>query len=212
MTFFQDFPVPPMPPRPRATRYAPPPWAAAPAYELPAVVHLGTFLHRSPTSVVALRSAEVFSTGVSFNLSWVIRRSAEDEDAWDERRGEFFRPMGMQGRRRSLSGLMFGVQFPDGSKASTGHQGPHGLMDTFQQPAPPTLALHNGGGSGADDELAGSGSLWLWPLPPGGGLRLFAQWTDFGLDETSVTLDGGQLAEAASGVQQYWPGEDIHHG
>lgn len=212
MAFFQDFPVPPLPPRPRAARHAPPPWAAPPAYELPAVVHLGAFLHRSPTTVVALRSAEVFSTGVSFNLSWVFRRGEEDEEAWDERRGLFFRPMGMHQGRATRSALMFGVQLPDGSKASSGHQVPYGLMGAGGQPAPPTLALNNGGGGGGDDELAGTGTLWLWPLPPAGDLRLFAQWTDFGLDETSTTLDGGRLRDAASGVQQYWPGEGSSNG
>lgn len=212
MAFFQDFPVPPLPPRRRAARHTPPPWAAPPAYELPAVVHLGTFLHRSQDAVVALGSAEVFSTGVAFNLSWVFRRGEEDEDAWDERRGLFFRPMGMHQGRGSQSALMFGVQLPDGSKASSGHQVPYGLMGPGGQPEPPTLALNNGGGSGGDDELAGTGTLWLWPLPPAGDLRLFAQWTDFGLEETSITLDGGRLRDAASGVQQYWLGEDSSNG
>ncbi|HEU4668964.1 MAG TPA: hypothetical protein VFS79_15030 [Arthrobacter sp.] len=208
MTFFQDFPIPASGPGPATPRFVPPPWAAPPAYELPAVVHLGKFLHHSPAMVMALRSAEVFSTGCSFSLSWVIRRGGEDEDGWADKHSLFFQPrMGLRSGTAPLSGLMFGVQFADGSKASTGASGPHGFIGSSEEPEPPTLVLNNRGGSGAPDELAGSGTLWLWPLPPGGHLRLVAQWIDVGMEESSVTLDGGQLRQAVAGVQRFWPEE-----
>jgi len=35
-----------------------------------------------------------------------------------------------------------------------------------------------------------------------------ARRTDMGMPESSITLDGGQLREAAAGVQKYWPEED----
>jgi hypothetical protein len=190
----------------------PPPWAAAPAYELPAVVHLGKFLHRGPSMVVAVKSADVYSTGCSFNLSWLFRREEQTDEDWAGLQHLFFQSgMGIRPGRGRQSGLMFGVQFPDGSKASTGDQGPHGLMETGRQPEPPTLVLNNGGGSGADDEFSGSGLLWLWPLPPAGELRLVVQWLDFGLEETSIMLDGEQLRKAAAGVQQYSPEEEARN-
>ena len=97
VTFFKDFPIPASGPRPATPRFVPPPWAAPPAYELPAVVHLGKFLHHSPAMVMALRSAEVFSTGCSFSLSWVIRRGREDEDDWADKHSLFFQPgMGLR--------------------------------------------------------------------------------------------------------------------
>ena len=209
VTFFQDFPVPPMPPQPRAMRYVPPPWAGAPAYELPAVVHLGKFLRRSPTMVVAVKSADVYSTGCSFSLSWLFRRGEQTDHEWADMQHLFFQPgMGIRRGKERQTGLMFGVQLPDGSKASTGSQGPHGLMETGgQEPDPPTLVLNNSGGSGADDEFVGTGNLWMWPLPPAGELRLVCQWLDFGLEETSITLDGAQLRVAAAGTQKYWPEE-----
>lgn len=209
MTFFQDFPVPPLPPRTRSQRYVPPPWAAPPVYELPASVHVGRFLSRTPGMVVAVRGADVFSTGCLFNLSWVLRRADQAEEDWADLQDLFFQ-QGRGIRRGSgrQTGLMFGVEFPDGAKASTGVLGPHGLMERGQEPEPPTLVLNNGGGSGGDDEFSGTGTLWLWPLPPAGDLRLVAQWTDFGLEETSIMLDGGALRSAAADVQQYWPEED----
>ena len=209
VTFFQDFPIPPSAPRPPSTRFVPPAWTAPPAYELPVAVHLGQFLHRSPRMVVAVRSAEVYSTGCSFNLSWVFQRGDETEDDWADKHSLFFQPgMGIRRGTRLLSGLMLGVELADGSKASTGAHGPHGFMGSTEEPEPPTLALNGGGGSGADNELAGTGSAWLWPLPPAGNLRLLAQWMDFGLAESSVVLDGGKLRDAAAGVQQFWADGD----
>ena len=206
MTFFQDFPTPPLPPRPRATRHVPPPWVAAPAYEVPAVVHLGKFVSRTPNMVVVVKSADVFSTGCLFSLSWLFRRADQSDEEWADLQQLFFQP-GMGARRGSgrQTGLMLGVQFPDGSKASTGSQVPYGLMEPGTNPEPPVLALHGGGGGGGDEDFSGSGTLWLWPLPPGGELRLVCQWTDFGLEETSLMLDGGALRQAAASVQQYWP-------
>ncbi|WP_285247447.1 hypothetical protein [Pseudarthrobacter sp. efr-133-R2A-89] len=102
--------------------------------------------------------------------------------------------------------LLFGVQFPDGSKASTGSITPPFMPeDSTYRPESPVLYLQNRGGGGGGDELAGSGTIWLWPLPPAGDLRLVAQWTGMGIPESSITLDGTQLREAAAGAQKYWP-------
>ncbi|WP_354172525.1 hypothetical protein [Arthrobacter sp. UYEF36] len=120
----------------------------------------------------------------------------------------------MTGQRKDqMSMLMFGVELPDGSKAITGNMGPHAFKgEGGQEPEPPTLVLANGGGGGGDDELAGTGALWLWPLPPAGNLRLVAQWKDFGMEETTAVLDGGQLREAAAGVQEFWTEEEVIDG
>ncbi|WP_306632195.1 hypothetical protein [Arthrobacter sp. B1I2] len=213
MTFFQDFPVPPLPPRPRTTRYVPPPWAAAPAYELPAVVHIGKFVSRTPGMVVAVKSADVFSTGCVFSLSWLFRRDDQSDDDWADLQHLFFQPrVGVRRGSGKQTGQMFGVEFPDGTKASTGAMGPHVFMERDQPPQPPTLVLNNGGGSGGEEEFSGTGALWLWPLPPAGDLRLVSQWTDFGLEETSIVLDGGRLRDAVADVQRFWPEEDRNHG
>jgi hypothetical protein len=188
-------------------RYVPPPWAGAPLYELPVVVHIGQFLHRSPTLVMAIKSADVFSTGCSFDLTWTIKRGEQSDEVWAGLNEAFFRPGPGPGYGRSPgadSMLLFGAQFPDGSKASTGSHSVHGLFEGNQQPDPPVLLLRGDGSSGAEDEFAGTGTVWLWPLPPEGKLLLVAQWKDMGLEECSVMLDGGRLREAVAGVQEYW--------
>lgn len=213
MTFFRDFPVPELPPRPRAPKLIRPEWSGAPDDELPAVVHVGQFLHRGPNRVLAIRSAQVFSTGCTLEVSWLIRRADESDQDWAVLNAAFF-SHGLGPRNvASRTGLLFGVEFPDGAKASTAvmHM-PGGPDDPAYHPTPPVLYLQNRGGGGGDDELTGSGILWLWPLPVAGDLRLVAQWTDLGMGEGSITLDGKQLLDAASGAEKYWPDEGRRSG
>lgn len=208
MTFFQDFPTPEPLPRGKTVRYVPPPWAGAPQYELPVAVHVGQFLHLSPTLSMAVKSVQVFSTGCSFDVSWIFRRGDEGDEKWAELNAVFFRggPSMSAGHVSLDSTLLFGVEMPDGARASTGAQRLQGLHgNPGQQPEAPVLEFRGTGGNGGDDEMAGGGTLWLWPLPPPGALRLVAQWKDLGMEETSIVLDGGQLRDAAVAVQEFWP-------
>jgi len=59
MAFFQDFPAPEVPSWPKAPKPVRPEWSGAPEDELPAVVHVGQFPHRSPTRILAVRGAEM---------------------------------------------------------------------------------------------------------------------------------------------------------
>jgi hypothetical protein len=42
----------------------------------------------------------------------------------------------------------------------------------------------------------------VWPLPEG-NLKLVVQWTEAGMPERSVVLDGIEIAAAAAKAQQY---------
>lgn len=207
MTFFQDLPVPEPPRRERSFRYVPPEWAGAPQHELPSVVHLGRFLHKSPAFIMALESVRVYSTGCVLDLSWRLRRRDESDEQWDELRASFFSQPHARWARPDvpLAALLFGVELADGSKASTGAM----LRQRFfapnePRPEPPVLLFQSLGGNGGDDEMASSGRIWLWPLPPPGDVRLVFQWTDMGMPETSISLDGAGLRDAAAGAQPYW--------
>lgn len=211
MTFFQDLPAPEPPRRGRIVRYVPPEWAGAPRHELPSVVHVGRFLHLSPSFVMAVESVKVYSTGCLFELSWMLRRQDESDEKWDELNSSFFaRPHGRWAKPGSpLAALLCGVELADGSKASSGAMlnWPSPAPDA-PQPEPPVILFRGQGGNGGDDEMSASGTIWLWPLPPAGDLRMVAQWTDMGMPESSITLDGAQLREAAAGAQKYWPDGD----
>ena len=45
---------------------------------------------------------------------------------------------------------------------------------------------------------------WLWPLPPDGPLTFIAEWPKFGIGETSVSVDGGEIRAAAETVEDLW--------
>ena len=100
------------------------------------------------------------------------------------------------------SGLLFGIELPDGQKTTSAHVRP-GMFDGSEAVGGPVLMVNGQGGSGGDDQLTGSARLWIWPLPGKGGLRLVAQWKDAGMPEQSVRLDGDLVTDAVANVQAY---------
>lgn len=211
MTFFQDFPTPELPPHPRSERLVPPPWAGPPLHELPAVFPIGKFMYRSPTFVLAVEAAKIYSTGCIIDASWMFRRTDQEDRRWNDLNAVFHRgaPHLHNGQISLDSVLLFGIQFPDGTKASTSSHVMRARTAIPQErPDAPVFDFRGKGGSSNDDEMTASVSLWLWPLPPAGDLRLVAQWTDMGMPESSITLDGTQLREAADRAQRYWPEDE----
>ncbi|MGJ3189247.1 hypothetical protein [Paenarthrobacter sp. FR1] len=204
MNFFDDFPAPEAVQPVRGARFVPPPWVGAPDHELPTVVHIGQFLHNSPTLMLAVRSASVFSVGCMFDLVWIIRRADEDNVEWATLHATIFQHGPNMGPHSADRQLLFGVQLPDGKRARTGLQDMGAHMNPTQQPEPPTLTFRGGGGSGGDDEVSASGNLWLWPLPDDGEVRLVAQWKALGMEEAFIVLDGAQLRAAAARAQPFW--------
>lgn len=202
MTFFQDLPQPPE--RPRPPRHVMPVWLGPPADELPGVVHIGEFLHRTPGFVMAVKSAEVFSNGCAIHVVWTVRRTGESDRDWAAENARFFRqpPPGAGYVADPESVLLFGVEYPDGRKTTSIHIRP-GMFDGSEPVTGPVLMANGQGGSGNEDELTGSARLWLWPLPEGGDVRLVVQWREAGMPEQSVLLDGDRIAAAARRVQKY---------
>jgi hypothetical protein len=212
MTFFQDYPIPTPPARPRNPQFTPPAWVTAPRYELPAVVPVGQFLYKSHTFVIAIEAAKVYSTGCVFETSWMLRRTDQDDRRWSEMNAVFHRPAPhlRDGAISVDSVLLFGMQFPDGTKTSTSSLAMYEQSAPLdQKPDGPVFEFRPKGGNGGDDDMSATGMLWLWPLPPAGDLRLLAQWTSMGMPESSIVLDGGRLQAAAASVQKFWPEEGV---
>ena len=116
MSFFDDIPEPP--PRPRPPRHVPPVWAGPPTDELPAVISVGQFFHRSDRMVMAAKSVEVFSAGCLFEVVWAVRRSGEKDSEWSLITDQCFnrggyRPDAEGGRSGALR---FGVAFLTGGR------------------------------------------------------------------------------------------------
>jgi hypothetical protein len=204
MSFFDDLPAPPE--RPRQPKHVPPVWAGPPSDELPVVVSLGQFFHRSARMAMAAKCVEVFSTGCLIEVVWSVRRAGESAGEWSMVTDQCFNRGGYRLDAENGGGgaLRFGVKFPDGRKATTSHLRP-GMFDGAEPVTGPVLVMAGGGGgSGNDEELFSSSRFWLWPLPLGGDTRVVAKWDDLGMKEESILVSGEQLGTAAAKVQNYW--------
>lgn len=200
MNFFDGVPTPPQ--RPRMPRHVPPVWAAPPSDELPAVVSVGCFLQRTPRLVMAVKSAEVFTTGCVIELVWTVRRGSETDAEWAAVTEQCFnRPGFRRGAAGDGGGLRFGVGYPDGQKATVDGMRPWGPEETAPD-GPVLMPAGGGGGAGSDEEASCSAKFWVWPLPSDGDLRVVAQWPDRGMGECSVPIGG--LSAAAGKIQKYW--------
>lgn len=94
--------------------------------------------------------------------------------------------------------LRLGVEFPDGSKATT-LEDPR--MRPGKEPDGPLFFVCKGGGSPG----MWNWNLWMWPLPPAGPLNIVAVWPVHGIDLTRIEVDGSQLVEAAGRALELWP-------
>ena len=139
-----------------------------------------------------LPSLAVYRNGVDLMLELRARPSDVEDD---ELLGE-----ALHGHARGQDkGLLLGVEFSDGRRASTlgGHVGPP------DDPAVPTLVPGGGGGGMA----SASGTIFLSPLPPPGEVTLVVAWPHRAVPETTFALPTDEILAAASRVRELWPWE-----
>lgn len=199
---------PPAAPEPQ--RWEPPAWFQPPTDEVAALVPDRRILARNdPSGVVILLShIDVFSTGCVLRVRVSVHNRHDlPADEWFDLHDIV---MGGRGHRRGRppSGgladelLRFGVQFRDGSKATTtGAPMPH---QREEAPSGPVLLQHGGGGVGGDQLVTSSWALWLWPLPPPEPFDLVLEWPALGVALQRVAISGGQVRRAADTVQPLW--------
>jgi hypothetical protein len=189
MSDFFDVPV--AAPEPEVHRQ--PAWLGPPENELGVAVPMRIDLARSADIALGVVSVIAFSTGFSFWLA--IRRRAEPDDHSD--------PFMRHRRGAADDALLFGVQFADGTKATTlGH--PHRPHDPSEAPTGPILTPHGGSGGMRSWDM----QMWIWPLPPPGPLAFVCQWTAESIDVTRVEVDAQPILDAASTVEPLWPGDE----
>jgi hypothetical protein len=181
MSFFE---APPPPPAPRDE-----PWLAPPDNVLGTAVALNLLLARTDVVAVRVGAAVAYPSGLDFTVS-VRRRDPGNEvfDLWSPRRRELPPEL-----------LRFGIQFADGSKATT-----LGAVWSDPQrgdPNPPVLMDHGGGG----DDRRWDQEFWLWPLPPPGPLTFVCEWPAYGIAETRHEIDAAAIVDAAAKAKTLWP-------
>lgn len=139
MTFFEPASEPPerfhqsAPPRPG--------WAGPPSDELPGVVHIGGFIYGDDRMVVALKSADVYSTGCVLEFVWTARRGGKTGSEWRDTMDQAFIPPGSP--VAAASGLMVGVGYGDGRKALASRPGP--ALSEGDEVEGPVLSVLGGG-------------------------------------------------------------------
>jgi hypothetical protein len=197
VSFFEPPPPPPEPPE----EHRQPAWIGPPENELGVAVPVRRVLYRTDDLAIALLGVVAYSNGIELQVVMRRRHLAEDPD-----------PMLFHMRRRhNQTGelapevLRFGVEYPDGRKATNlGNPFPFGE----EEPAGPILMEHGGGGGGRSWNFG----YWLWPLPPTGPLRVVIEWPIAGIPLTDTELDGAVIAAAAASVDVLWPGDGSSSG
>lgn len=212
MAFFEPPPAPPEP-QPLPSRPRRPAWVGPPEDVLPAAVPLDQFAYHTANLVVALYRAEVYGEGCSFHLGVVRRRTQESWQRWQALH-QAMSPHGGEAQRAAGEQLpdelvRYGVQYADGSKATTldpSSRSP--WRDDAEPPSPPVLKRTEEGSSGDVDQLEYSETLWLWPLPSAEPFDLVMEWPAIGIPFTRVPLDGSGFHQAAERVRPFWPDKD----
>ena len=163
-----------------------------PVNEQPVPLPVNLVVARAENVVVALSGVDVYSVGFAFTLRVRLRT----------------RPVRAHQMHLLIGGyggadtdpeqrLLVGIEFADGRRASSAVPDPAARAD------PQRPLLTGGGGSGGD--VAMDRVNWVTPLPPDGPLLVVVRCGALGVPESTVRLDGGEIARAAEQVTVLWP-------
>jgi hypothetical protein len=192
VSFFEPPPPPPEPPE----EHRQPAWIGPPENELGVAVPLRRVLFRSDDLAIALLGVVAFSNGIELQVAMRRRDLPTEPDPM------LFHMHGRHATGRELAPevFRFGVEYPDGRKA-TNLANPFPLLVGDEEPTVPVLIERGGGGGGRSWNFG----YWLWPLPPPGPLRVVVEWPVAGVPLTDVELDGAAFTAAAADVDVLWP-------
>ena len=96
--------------------------------------------------------------------------------------------------------LRYGIEFPDGSKATSLDEPPFPPPGDEREPSPPVLVPRGGGGG----EARWDQRVWVWPLPPPGGVRVVWEWPIAGIPLTRFELEGDSIRRSAERAVVLW--------
>jgi hypothetical protein len=164
------------------------PWAGPPDNELGVTVPLQIALARTDAIALTIPSAFVYSSG--FVLSLALRRRKPQRDPLGNP------PTALSFQSQTEGDLRFGLEFSDGTKATTARRLPMG-----SSPSPPLLTTRGSHGSARRTD----GELWAWPLPPAGPLAFVWDWRTEGISLTRHEADAKPILDAAARIEQLWP-------
>jgi hypothetical protein len=196
MPFFEPLPPEPEPATRAFREWAPPAWDRPSEAALGRVVPVTHVVGRGENVALAIDSLHVFPTGFVIDLKVLLNP-----------RLELAHSMFMAMRHR-LPRL--GVEFSDGRRAGSGDPSNVAFATILQArgsskdddgiPTEPIMRMTGGGGGG---HVFASG-IWVFPLPPPGELKVFAEWERVGIPETAMVLDADEIRAAAGEAVTVW--------
>ena len=179
-----------------------PEWVGPPDNVIPGALPLELLLAASQTVVVALRGRAAYPTGFEFDL--VVRlRALAPADEPSTSQFLVVSPEEVTTGRLPPRFLRFGLEFSDGRKVTN-------LPRTG-----PRLIAHPGvgpilwGRDGSGSSLAWRQAYWVWPLPPPGPLKFVCAWPAFEIPESTASVDGARVIDAAQRATVVWPFEEF---
>jgi hypothetical protein len=188
LSFFE----PPPPQAHRRPEARQPPWFGPPENEIGAAAPLRLVLAHTRELAVALVDVVAYSTGFTLRLSVRVHPEADEFDP-HEVMGQLHGGRGGSPEKR----LRFGIEFPDGRKAT--NLGPR--FPPSQDPPEINLVPTGGGGGGGRSWQTG---YWVYPLPPPGSVTLALAWPARGIEEQIQSVDAGPIVEAAAASSVLW--------
>ena len=200
MAFFKP-PPPPAPPK----RWRRPEWMQPDNY-LGQPVPTDVELAHSAKVRIVLRHLIAYPTGIEFQLVGLVHPNARNNKAVGGFVGRPYYTERDENPSRLPDGLFrFGIQFSDGSKATTLEDRHIGYFGANRPPSP---WLQPGGGGGGYSSSAGfSAGYWVWPLPPAGPLAFVCEWPALGIPLTRREIDSGPIRAAAAKATPLWDEE-----
>ncbi len=199
------FPPDPELPNPEENDWTPPPWAAPPEDELPAVVPVSEILATTDHVAIALIGVHVHRVGIELRLERRLRRNGLPAREWNELCAMFMEHWPTSGMLDPQDRLRFGVVLGDGERVLADDWPHPGSGDPSDDPSRHRLTRRGGGGGGSGSTYSATDGLWLWPSPPGGALELVMRWPALGIDERHTILDATAMLELVSHAKPFWP-------
>jgi hypothetical protein len=173
--------------------YRIPAWLRPPETMVPGIVPVELLLARTDTDAVLVTGLRAYPTGLAFTLTVRPRPDLPEPHRRDRDRLH---------RHVRFHDLRLALRFADGHTPS---DDPRRWPHTFEteQPDPPFLYFHGGGGS-----RVWQSRHWLWGLPPPGPLAFVCRWPAGGVPAAGVEIDAGLVLEAADRAATVWPAGD----
>jgi hypothetical protein len=184
---------PPRLPQPKA-------WHGPPLRSLPGHMSETLILAHTDRVAIAVTALAAYPTGFTFDLESIPRRYDPREWAGLDHSG-FHHGIGQHGDLPPEL-LRFGIEFADGSRATSLDTPTRGYEDPETSPPPPLLRPMGGGGGGGRWRH----HTWVWPLPPPGPLAFVCEWPALDIALTRVAIDAEALHQAANRSRLLWDG------